>query len=309
MAAAPLNDSLLKSGDEEKNPSRYPEALGRGRASIAAAVLTVGTVAFVAGRWASNVPEAEAVDRDAVLGKLASVRGANQTTSLMVVPYTSTCYGFTGGSCATRDCDASRNAVCAEAKCVCKSGCTGVDGVCRDETYTKVGSDFTLVNVKYNWQGLYMQRFGVLGQLMTSAAPDSLFFGSNKFDLFELPGRIKGHKEYLLTSKIWPNWVASIRTTGSVLSGSASLWGLYALNLYHTIAPWDPQSLVVRICSMEKHGYKNAIMIGSPGATGRSIKAYLHHGSWFVYGWDLSADPGEGGYWTVDKNLEGIEDC
>merc|ERR1712083_1189463 len=105
-------------------------------------------------------------------------------------------------------------------------------------------------------------------------------------------------------------YVMALRFTGSVLTGSVSLYGLYSMNLFHTMAPYDPSGLVVQICSLRKQGYPTEIMIGSSGGA-RTEWAYIHHGSWLVYGWDLSPDPGTGGYWTVSNTemLKGLDDC
>merc|ERR1712083_1122150 len=97
-----------------------------------------------------------------------------------------------------------------------------------------------------------------------------------------------------------------IRPTGSIVTGSVSLFGLYAVNLYHTIAPWDPKKIVTRICQNSQYG--SSVMIGSAPTHGRSEWAYEHYGSWYVYGWGATQDPGTGGYWTPSSPIEGLEE-
>jgi len=156
-----------------------------------------------------------------------------------------------------------------------------------------------------------MQYVSVLSQLKTSAAPSITFGGGQYSNLYEMPGVVKGKKQYFLSSNKWPTWVAAIRTTGSILSASVSVYGLFGVSLVHSIAPWDPQGIDLQVCSLKRTGYANEVMIGSSGASGRTEWAYVHHGSWFVYGWGLSQDPGEGGYWTVSDPsiLAGLDDC
>jgi len=148
--------------------------------------------------------------------------------------------------------------------------------------------------------------------LSTSGAPEASFGGSQLFDVYELPGTPSGRKEYFLASNKWTTWVASIRSTGGPLSLSMNPWGLYALNLDHSVAPWDPQNIIVHLCTLKNKvatPYPNAIMIGSPGIQGNPIWAYVHRGSSLIYGWFASSDPGSGGYWTPSVTIEGLDDC
>merc|ERR1711920_402874 len=277
-------------------------------------VLAVVLAAFagLVGYHIGQAPaEADVYDQDAIRATFHSMQNAN-TTEMVVVPYSNQCYGFTGGTCLSKPCDAFRNAKCVDAKCVCARSCTGADGQCRTQSYRKVAGGFTLTNKRFSRSWLYFQTLSLLSQLKVAAEPRWFFGGQQLFDLYELPGTIDGKKQYFLASTKWPSWVAAIRPTGSVLTGSVSLFGLYALNLVHTIAPWDPQQLTLQVCSMKKLGYEKEIMIGRTSvATHRTEWAYVHHGSWFVYGWALSQDPGDEGYWTVsdDKVLKHLDKC
>jgi len=241
-------------------------------------------------------------------------RGTNATTSLSLLTLDESCYGFTGGTCNINDCAASRHAECTNNnQCMCPHGfCTGADGSCYKGNYKLVAGGVSLENVYWPGYWLYFQSASLLNQLKVSNWPKETFAGRQLFDIYELPGSVSGKKQYFLASHTYKNWVASIRSTGSVLSLSASLWGLYALNLEHTIAPWDPQKLIVQICSMKdaKGGaYKDAVMIGSPGAMGRPNWAYIHSGSSLVYGTTIATDPGTGGYWNPSATIEGLQIC
>merc|ERR1712194_24279 len=205
-------------------------------------------------------------------------------TELAIVAYSASCYGYTGDTCLTSECGAERNASCVDAKCSCVGKCSGADGVCASGDNKKVNTEpFSLSNKKWPSQWLFMQTVSVLSQLKTSSQPAFMFSGQQKFDLYQLPGLVKGKKQYFLNSNKWPDWVAAIRSTGSVLSGSVSLFGLFGESLTPTagIAPWNPQGIAVQVCSMKTNGYSTEVMIGSSGSVGRTEWAYVHHASWF----------------------------
>jgi len=239
---------------------------------------------------------------------LRSLANRSEVLDTVMVPRDAQCYGYTGGTCVAASCNTDRNAECISGKCSCSSVsrmCSGGDGVCHTQGNKLVAESFHLTNMKWPAQKMRMPGVTIFSQVGTSSAPTWYLGQEAQFNLWELPGRVGGKKMYFLSSAKWPTWVAAIRSTTLT---AASVWGLYALNLEHSIAPWDPQSIVVHLCSLDKAGHQGAVMIGSPGLTA-NIWAYIHHGSWDVYGWMLSEDPGPGGYWTPDKPLEGLEDC
>lgn len=306
-----LNETLLERG--ERGGPRVSRRVWVA-ATIAGLLLSASFAGYSAGKMS---PHADA-DDDFIHAKLASIQNVHTNqTELTVVAYSTKCYGFTGGICtsefAENGCHQSRNATCADLKCVCPGGCTDANGVCTSQTYTKVASKITLSPQKWNGHWLYMQSVSLLSQLKVSNLPSFSFFGSQYFDVYELPGRIKGKKHFFLASNKWPSWVAAMRSTGSVLSASVSPYGLYGVSLEHTIAPWDPQGVIVEICSYP--GSANVVMIGNAPTGVQTEWAYVHHASWFVYGWGATSDPGDGGYWVLndangaDINIGGLDAC
>jgi len=282
---------LLPEPGATKGPRRRTVAL------VATLVLGAGLIGLLVGRF-SQPTTADDI-HDALLAKLVHMPGYNKSNPederLVVLPYAANCYSFTGGTCATTSCNADRDSECIAGKCSCIGKCTGPDGHCHSSHNHQVASNVILTNVYWTWSKLYMRLFGALfNQMMVSEAPLWTFGGTNEFNIHQLPGTWNGYKMYFLTSSKWTSWTVAMRlTTGTAVS----LWGAYALNLYHTIAPWDPQSIIVRICKVP--GYSNTIMFGSNSG----IWAYIHHASYFVYGWDLSGDPGTGGYWSVNQGI------
>merc|ERR1711879_636340 len=118
--------------------------------------------------------------------------------------------------------------------------------------------------------------------------------------------------QYFLASSKWHKYVAAVRSTGGALSLSASLWGLYAVDIQHSTVPYDPQGITVHICKIMRGGVddpKHAVMIGSSGSWNRPIWAYVHRASSFVYGWMLTSDPGSGGYWVPSQPIPGLQEC
>merc|ERR1712228_376051 len=107
----------------------------------------------------------------------------------------------------------------------------------------------------------------------------------------EVEGLYTGQKMYFLASHTWKNWVASLRPTGHALTGAI----LYSVHLGHSIAPLDPQSIMLEVCSLRNIGKPTEIMMGLRTKV-RTQWAYVHHGSWLVYGSDSSQDPGTGGH-------------
>merc|ERR1711879_8166 len=142
----------------------------------------------------------------------------------------------------------------------------------------------------------------------TSSWP-SLTGGADQFTVYKVHGLIHGKQMYYVASKRWPSWIISMRSTAAT---AFSPFGLFALDLDHEAMPWEPQGLLVHICQMKEAGFTDAIQIMSPGTlstAGLVSKAYIHHGSWLVYGWEITSDPGTGGYWTASAKIPGLQAC
>merc|ERR1711920_1078369 len=123
-------------------------------------------------------------------------------------------------------------------------------------------------------------------QMKVSENPSWMNNGKDKFSLHEMPGG-----KFILSSSKWSNWAVAIRhTTGTAVSTH----GAYAERLDGHQVPWSPEALALDICSMDKLGYPNAVKIGNS----KKAWAYIHHGSWLVYG--KSSHTGPGGIWIVD---------
>jgi len=167
--------------------------------------------------------------------------------------------------------------------------------------YETIAQGFGLRNVKWNWQKLYMQTVSAFTQLKTSNMPYWTLGSKAKFNLHKLPGEFLGKKYYFLTSSRWPNWVVTLLARAKLVGSHV---GLFGLDLNKPSLPHEPQRLAVHVCKVNKEGYMDAVMIQREfSGTHILSKAYVHHGSWFVYGWDLG-DPGKGGYWKPDVDLD-----
>eukprot|EP00928_Gymnodinium_smaydae_P019290 TRINITY_DN1738_c0_g1_i1.p1 TRINITY_DN1738_c0_g1~~TRINITY_DN1738_c0_g1_i1.p1 ORF type:complete len:321 (+),score=62.54 TRINITY_DN1738_c0_g1_i1:60-965(+) len=227
------------------------------------------------------------------------------------VSYTPSCYAFTGGTCFSEGCNANRSATCVDGKCLCMASagmCTNALGQCESGNYKQVADGIYIDNAYWTDQRLYMQTFSVFTQLKVSGWKFALG-DEAKWDVHEVPGRIKGKKMYMLSSKRWPSWIAAMRATAAT---AFSPFGMFGLNLDHESAPWEPQGLNVHICQMTKPGFSDAVQIMSPGTlstAGLVSRAYVHVGSWLVYGWELTSDPGTGGYWVPSAQIPGLEAC
>merc|ERR1712232_746559 len=122
----------------------------------------------------------------------------------------------------------------------------------------------------------------MLDQLKTSVLPMWLLGDRLKFILHKLPGTVNLHSEYFLSTQAYPDYVATIRAT----KGTAfSPFGVYEVGLDRN---YKPAQLLVRVCDAG-NGY---VRFGSSGE--HTIWAYIHHGSWNVYGW-RAGSPGDGG--------------
>lgn len=212
------------------------------------------------------------------------------------------CFAYTGGTCVTEACNAERKAECVSGKCVC-SGCAGADGTCHDDTNKLVASGFYLKNAKYDQYKMYFQRVSTFGQLSTTKMWSSLNFDQDKFSIYELPGKGEdGKPEYFLGSYKWSDYVVGFKaTTGTAFSPFAA----YAVDLNKKgklLSIWGPSNIMLNVCRVNKASYQGGLQIGAKiSATGGNIWAYVHGGSWFVYG-SLSS-PGEGGIWYPDPPL------
>jgi len=257
----------------------------------ALAVLTLGSVGLMGFLGGQHYAPKQPNDR--VVGKVFP-----NSTEFAVVPYTPECYGFTGGTCATSDCNPSRNAVCDVAKCVCQNGCTTIEGTCGSGKNKKIASHFTLSNEYWPNFEMYVPRLDMTTPISVSNWPTSTFHNAQYFNLFELNGDVNGKKKYFLASDNWPTWVAAIGHS------STSIYGAYAYNLDHTIAPWDPEGVVVDVCDMSGKGHPGSLMIGDG-----SHWFYVSHTSWKVSATAISSDPGVTGYWKPDPAIEGLQAC
>lgn len=300
-----MDASLLEaaSGGGSGDSPRRPLSWSRKAILSGSLMMVMGLCGVFTSRWKRD--SADAYNTGEILVKMDGM------TSFAVVPYTSQCYAFTGGTCAFSPCNANRSATCLQTRCVCLDGCTGADGKCYGEHYESAipgpNNTFTLTNVYWPQYQLYMQGASWLtDQLKVSNWWSGSFLNTNLFTLYKLPGvGASGKTEYFLASYKWPSWVVSIASTKMT---AVSLFGAFAYNLYHTVAPWDPAGLTVHLCSLKKLGYENAVMIGSSGILGDHWM-YIHHGSWLVYATAIAQDPGEGGYWTPNPPIPDLDDC
>mmetsp|Transcript_103151 Transcript_103151/g.300831 ORF Transcript_103151/g.300831 Transcript_103151/m.300831 type:complete len:300 (-) Transcript_103151:62-961(-) len=220
------------------------------------------------------------------------------------VSFTTACYGFTGGTCLTQQCNADRGASCQRGMCVCPEGeCTDADGICHKQTNVEVAGEFRLYNAKYSKYKMYFQRVSAFGQIKSTAMPPWTNMGQDVFRLYRVPGSTTA---FILGSNKWHNSVVAMRpTTGTAVSPFAA----FSVKINTMTIPWNPDTLMLQVCSLRRQSYPDYVMIGSLGAHGLPVWAYLHHGSWFVYG--SVTGPGMGGYWRPDPPLpEGmLPDC
>merc|ERR1712039_737952 len=116
-----------------------------------------------------------------------------------------------------------------------------------------------------------------------------------------------GKKMYYMTSSKWSTWAVALQATAL---GSLSRFGLFSVNLDHPMAPYEPRGIAVHLCSVSKRGFSDYVMIQSPGVLATldvSVSAYVHTGSWFVYG--SVSEPGTGGYWLPSESIAGLDPC
>eukprot|EP00443_Scrippsiella_acuminata_P000107 CAMPEP_0115242626 /NCGR_PEP_ID=MMETSP0270-20121206/39051_1 /TAXON_ID=71861 /ORGANISM="Scrippsiella trochoidea, Strain CCMP3099" /LENGTH=342 /DNA_ID=CAMNT_0002657701 /DNA_START=50 /DNA_END=1075 /DNA_ORIENTATION=+ len=202
------------------------------------------------------------------------------------IKYSASCFGNAGAdSC-------KQLATMKEGRCMCIDGCMGADGSCYTKQTNKVvAKSFAIKNLKWPTYKMYVQRMSVFGQMKTTSFSSSYNMGQDLFTLYELPGEFEGKKEYFLASSKWPDYVVAIKATGGT---AFSLWGAYSVSLESEHAPWSLREIMLRICSARKFGHPDAIMIGTSQPHGGStIYAYIHSGSYLVYG-----------YWYPERLIE-----
>jgi len=233
---------------------------------------------------------------------LTQLKGAAWNATALVAGLNLDCYMDTGGTCGMDPCYPWRGAECRSGRCLCEGTCTGADGKCYDSKYKKVADGFTLTNVKWPDQKMFMPGDALLDSVRTTGFSSWANGGEDKFILYQLPGNMSGHTGYFLSSWRFSGYVVSLRgTTGTAVSP----YGAYEVDLDNQ---FGVQKIAVRVCSMGD----GKVKIGGESITGAMEWFYLHHFSWIVYGWGLlSSDPGDGGVWKVDPPIpeEELEPC
>mmetsp|Transcript_143889 Transcript_143889/g.460602 ORF Transcript_143889/g.460602 Transcript_143889/m.460602 type:complete len:301 (+) Transcript_143889:84-986(+) len=219
-----------------------------------------------------------------------------------VAVYTAKCFSDTGGTCATEACDADRGAQCASGKCICQGGCTGADGNCHPEENKVVATNFVLANAKFEGYKMFFKRVTTFGQMSTTRLPSSFNMDQDKFDLYQLPGSDAGTKEFFLVSSKWSDYVLGFKaTTGTALSPFAAYAVDLAKKVDQTVDVWGVSNIMLKICAVSPAEYAptGGVRIGAVlPATDSTIWAYIHHGSWLVYG--SMTKPGDDGIWFPD---------
>lgn len=209
-------------------------------------------------------------------------------------PFTPQCFSFTGGTCVSAECDKYRQATCSAGKCLC-TGCAGVDGKCYRHNNKRLVSKVLFRNSKYDNSLMYFQRLSTFGQMKTTSFSTSINMDQDRFDIYEIPGTYDdGHKGYFLASSKWTNYVVGMKaTTGTALSPFAA----YAVNLGKKASILDlygPSNIMLQICETAS----GTVQVGAKMGGVSTIWAYVHHGSWFVYG--SLTSPGSGGEWVLE---------
>ncbi|CAE7193410.1 unnamed protein product [Symbiodinium pilosum] len=213
------------------------------------------------------------------------------------IAFTSQCYSYTGGTCTSTMCQSFQMSQCNMGRCVCPGGCAGADGRCYSGGNMLVASGFTLKNVKWPNYRMYFKRVSAWNQMGTSSMPSFSFLGSDRFDLYRIPGLFKGRALYFLASHKWPEYVLAVRGT---LGTAFSPFGTYTVKLKDQSTPWKPEDIMLRVCTMAGYGKPNEIRIGSAGAV-KTIWSYVHSGDWDV--WGSISSPGTGGKWHADPPI------
>jgi len=259
-------------------------------AVVAAAALAVA--AFVSGaEFGRQTPRWHAAHGVS----LTLGNGTSQIPTALYAQNILQCYPFTGGTCNVNSCYSWRDSQCHNGYCICEgTTCSGVDGKCYEGPNKPVAAGFTLTNVKWPTQKMYMPATAPMNSMKTTSFPSNMNQGKDKFTLYRLHGNVSGleHKGYFLSTQAYPEYVVAVRaTTGT----AASPFGAYEVGL--TLA-FTPQRLALRVCS-KGHG---KVMLGGQTLVGNMEWLYIHHFSWIVYGYSFG-DPGDGGVWTVDPPI------
>jgi len=284
-----VDEALLHEGEAPVKTSLAKQRIVR--TAAVACVLSFGLVAFYGGNvFGRGTPHTHEV-------YFAPLKSTNGSASNLAE--TIECYSYTGTSCYNKNCPADHgtcnapNGLWHHCDCVSPAGCVAVDGACGSQPYEKMVEGFHLTNVKWNWQRMYMPSLQLMDSIATSASWSTMVQASS-WTVYKLPGKYNGHTGYFLTTAAYPGYTASIRwTTGTALSPR----GAYEVALTKELEPWR---LAVRICWRPDGN----VQIGSMDG----VWFYIHHFSYDVYGWQMG-DPGDGGYWTPDKEIPGLELC
>merc|ERR1712113_799698 len=128
--------------------------------------------------------------------------------------------------------------------------------------------------------------------MKTTNAYSILNRGKDKFQLYTLPGPPRNSTGFMLGSTAYPDHVARIGlTTGTALKTH----GLYATSL---TKGKGLDTLSVSVCYNRR---KQAIMIGNKAG---KIWAYVHTGTWLVYGsHSQKCSVGDGGLWKPEPSF------
>lgn len=287
---AQLSDGLLREGEDQGKGQGSWLVRATAGGTVVVAISSLCMVFFAGAAFGRSTPhQSRAVS--------LSLAGLHRNASLREKPVTffegfeSSCYAFTGITCEQAACGAERNAVCKGEKCMCSGGCAGVDKTCHESNYEVVATGFTIYNAKYNWQHMYMPPISVLDSIKTSLSPPLL--QTDKWNLYKVPGGKP--QAYFLGSAGFSGWVANIQPTTLT---AFSLFGAYGADL---VKEGSPEWYAVRVCSLGD----GKVKIGSYKEPVEWF--YIHHGSWIVYGWGLTNDPGEGGHWVPTPTIPETE--
>lgn len=268
-------------------------------AVVAAAALAVA--AFVSGaEFGRQTPRWHAAHGVS----LTLGNGTSQIPTALYAQNILQCYPFTGGTCNVNSCYSWRDSQCHNGYCICEgTTCSGVDGKCYEGPNKPVAAGFTLTNVKWPTQKMYMPATAPMDSIKTTMFPSSMNGGKDRFNLYQLPGNMSGHKGYFLNTIRFSDYVVAIRATAGT---AVHPFGAYEVGFEKA---FSPQRLALRVCS--KGGSK--VMLGGNTLVGNMEWLYVPHFTWIVYGYSFG-DPGDGGVWKVDPPLhplveDSLEKC
>jgi len=212
----------------------------------------------------------------------------------------SQCWNFPGGTCNVHDCLPFRRATCTSHAlvfhiCSCPTGCAGADFACHDTDYTKVADKFQLTNSHWPDQHLYVPTFFAYNQLRVSTT------STDTFSLHEVPGKNSkdGLKRYMFASTSSPDYVVALRANkADDITGLPST-NEFEVDVIHELS--DPTWVFWIVCK-PKSGAKG-LQFGVLSSDGYYVWAYVHTGSWLVYGWFHSVwgAPDDRAQWIPDS--------